>query len=128
LQTLDGTLVTIPNSSFSDSPVENVSAEPSRKVVLNLGLTYDTKPENMKQAMEILQEIAAGNEGAEEKVLVSFNAFGDFAMNVLMIYYIKKEADILGTQTAMNMAILERFNAAGLEFAFPTQTLYTKPA
>ena len=45
-----------------------------------------------------------------------------------VVYYIKKAADILGTQTAMNMAILERFNAAGLEFAFPTQTLYTKPA
>jgi len=33
-------MVTIPNSLFADSAVENVSAEPSRKVALNLGLTY----------------------------------------------------------------------------------------
>ena len=106
--------------------MENVSLEPSRKVVLNLGLTYDTKPEQMKQAMAILEEIAAGSDGIEENVLTGFNAFGDSAMNVIFIYYIKKGADILGTQTEMNVRILEEFTRAGLDFAFPTQTLYTK--
>ena len=48
------------------------------------------------------------------------------AMNILFIYYIKKEAGILGTQTEINMKILEEFTKAGLDFAFPTQTLYTK--
>ena len=126
LETLEGRLVTIPNSTFSGSPVENVSAEPSRKVVLNLGLTYDTKPEQMSQAMDSLKSIAAKNENLEEKVLTSFNAFGDFAMNILLIYYIKPGSDILGTTTDVNMAILTEFNQAGLDFAFPTQTLYTK--
>jgi MscS family membrane protein len=126
LKTLEGRIVTIPNSKFSDSPVENVSLEPSRKVVLNLGLTYDTSPEKMERAMEILKDIAAGQEGIEENIAVSFNAFGDFAMNILFIYYIKKGGDILGVQTEMNTAILRRFNEEGLEFAFPTQTLYTK--
>jgi len=126
LKTLEGRVVTIPNSTFSDTAVENVSMEPSRKVVLNLGLTYDTAPQQMQQAMTLLKDIAAGNEGAEENVLVGFNAFGDSAMNVIFIYYIKKSADILGTQTEMNVKILEEFTKAGLDFAFPTQTLYTK--
>ncbi|MEN8163700.1 MAG: mechanosensitive ion channel family protein [Acidobacteriota bacterium] len=125
MRTLAGTLVTIPNSVFSDSSVENVSEEPSRKVSLNLGLTYDTTPESMEQAMTTLREIAAANDHLEEKIVVSFNAFGDFAMNVLFIYYIKKDADIMETQTEVNMEVLRRFNVAGLEFAFPTQTLYT---
>ena len=125
LRTLAGTLVTIPNSVFSDSSVENVSEEPSRKVSLNLGLTYDTTPEAMELAMATLREIATDNDHLEEKIVVSFNAFGDFAMNILFIYYIKKDADIMGTQTEVNMEVLSRFNAAGLEFAFPTQTLYT---
>jgi MscS family membrane protein len=126
LETLEGRVVTIPNSKFSDTPVENVTLEPSRKVSVNLGLTYDTTPEKMKQAMEILKEIANNHESLEEKVLLSFNAFGDFAMNILFIYYIKSGADILAAQSDINMAILDRFNGAGLEFAFPTQTLYTK--
>jgi MscS family membrane protein len=126
LKTLEGRVVTIPNSTFSDTAVENVSLEPSRKVVSNIGLTYDTTPEQMRQAMELLKTIAASNDGAEENVLVAFNAFGDSAMNIIFIYYIKKSADILETQTEMNMKILEEFTRAGLDFAFPTQTLYTK--
>ena len=125
MRTLAGTLVTIPNSIFSESSVENVSEEPTRKVSLNLGLTYDTTPESMKQAMSTLREIAADNDHLEEKIVLSFNAFGDFAMNILLIYYIKKDADIMETQTEVNMEVLRLFNAAGLEFAFPTQTLYT---
>lgn len=128
LETLEGRVVTIPNSKFSDTPVENVSLEPSRKVVSNLGLIYDTPPETMKRAMDILKDIVDQNDSTEEKVLVSFNAFGDSAMNILFIYYIKSGADILATQTDINMEILSRFTAEGLEFAFPTQTLYTKQA
>lgn len=126
LKTLEGRVVTVPNSTFSDSAVENISAEPGRKVVLNLGLTYDTSPAQMQQAMDLLKEIAAANDGAEEDVSLGFNGFGDSAMNIIFIYWIKKSADILGTQTAMNMKILDEFTKAGLDFAFPTQTLYTK--
>jgi MscS family membrane protein len=128
LETLDGTIVTMPNSRFSDTPVENVSREPSRKVLVKLGLTYDTTPDQMERAIGILKEIVAANSGLEEKVIAGFTEFGDFSMNLLFIYYIKKEADIVGAQTEVNMEILRRFTQAGLEFAFPTQTLYTKSA
>jgi MscS family membrane protein len=123
LQTLAGTMVTIPNSKFADSPVENVSLEPSRKVTVNLGLTYDTSPEGMEKAIELLKTIGAEHEALDEKVLTAFNAFGDFAMNILFIYYILPGNDILQTQTDINLRILKDFNAAGLEFAFPTQTI-----
>jgi MscS family membrane protein len=128
LETLDGTLVTIPNAKFSDTAVENVSLEPSRKVTVNLGLTYDTPAAKMQEAMSILRDLAAAEARLEPKASVAFNAFGDSALNVQLAYFIRKEADIPATQTAVSMAILERFTAAGLEFAFPTRTLYTKQA
>jgi MscS family membrane protein len=111
---------------FADSAVENVSVEPSRKVKTNLGLTYDTTPEQMEEAMAILADIAVNNDDLEEKITIGFNAFGDFAMNILFIYYIKKGADIMGVQSEINTEILRRFNEKGLDFAFPTQTIYTK--
>jgi MscS family membrane protein len=124
IRTLAGRQVTIPNSSMADSPVENISSEPSRKVVMTLGLTYDTTPEAMRRAMEILGEIeAAHTEDTDGDPVIAFSGYGDFAMNVLFIYYIRKGADIMGTQTSVNLAILERFNAEGLAFAFPTQTI-----
>lgn len=123
LQTLAGTIVTIPNAKFADNPVENVSLEPSRKIVSKLGLTYDTTPEQMQEAIETLEKIAAANENLEENVVCAFTEFGDFSMNILFIYYIKSGAAIAGTQGEVNLEILKQFNAKGLEFAFPTQTI-----
>lgn len=127
LKTLEGRIVTIPNARFAEAAVENVSLEPSRKVVLALGLTYDTKPEAMEQAMDILKSIAAETEGVDEGALVGFTGYGDFSMNITFIYYITSGADILGTQSKVNLAILRQFNEQGLEFAFPTQTIYQIP-
>ncbi len=129
IKTLAGTEVTIPNSTIANTPVENVTREPSRKVVLNLGLTYDTSPDGMRRAMAILREIHASHgEQLTDDPVVGFSAFGDFAMNVLFIYYIAKGADTVATQTSVNLMILDRFNAEGLELAFPTQTIITQGA
>ena len=124
LKTSAGRIVTIPNSKFADSPVENISIEPSRKIVLQLGLTYDTSPENMDKALDILGEIAAENNDLTGEPTIFFSGFGDFSMNITFIYYIAKESSIASTQNNINLAVLKQFNAAGLEFAFPTQTLY----
>jgi len=124
LKTLDGRIVTIPNATFADAPVENISWEPSRKITIDLGLTYSTPPEKMELAIKILEEINAENPHTEDDKIISFNAFSAFAMNIMFIYYIRKGENIAQTQTEINMAILKRFNAEGLEFAFPTQTIY----
>ena len=126
MRTLEGRLITIPNGQFSDNAVENVTLEPSRKIVVNLGLTYETSPDDMEKAIQMLKDIAAANPKLTEDVLVSFNSWGDFAMGILFIYYIKHPDDILTAQTEINMAILRQFNEAGLEFAYPTQMVYKK--
>jgi MscS family membrane protein len=127
LRTLEGRIVTMPNAAFSDEAVENVSLEPSRKIILDLGLTYDTKPEQMEDAINILKDIAKNlRDKIEENVLISFDTYGNFALGIKFIYYISKQSDIFETQTAINLEILKRFNAKGLEFAFPTQTIYKK--
>ena len=126
LRTLEGRLVTIPNSVFSGSAVENISEEPSRKVSVDIGLTYDTSPERMKVAMKILREIQETTEGLDDKVVIGFDAFGDSAMMIKFIYWISKGGDVMGTKTIVNMEILERFNAEKLDFAFPSQTIYTQ--
>jgi MscS family membrane protein len=129
IKTLEGRTVIIPNAEFSDGAVENISSEPARKVVLNLGLTYDMNDKQIEKAMQTLQDIAADNEeDIQENPSIGFNAFGDFALNVVFVYYIKKGSDILGTQTKINLEILKRFNKGKIELAFPTQTILTKSA
>jgi len=127
VRSLEGRLIIIPNNAFSDNSVLNVTSEPNRKIVLNLGMTYDTTPERMEFAMGIIKEIAIENaSNVEDNYAIGFNAFGDFALGIIFVYRIKKEADILQTQTDINTTLLKRFNAEGLEFAFPTQTVFKK--
>lgn len=126
IRTLEGRLVTIPNMHFSENAVENVSMEPTRKVVLNLGLTYDTTPEGMQKAMDILKQIILDQTGVQDECLVSFNTWGDSSMGILFIYYITDMDNLLQVQTDVNMAILKQFNESGLEFAFPSRTVYNK--
>jgi MscS family membrane protein len=127
VRTLKGRLSIINNSTFSNNTVINGKAEQTRKVVLNLGMTYDTTPEQMEQSMDILKQIIVEHEILDiEESSIGFNAFGDFSLGILFIYRIKKEADMLGIQTEVNLEVLKRFNAAGLEFAFPTQTVFKK--
>lgn len=122
LQNLEGRIVTIPNSMFSDDAVENVDLEPTRKVVLNLGLVYGTKSEKVKEAIQILKDIVKDNSSlVEPNVDISFNNFGVYSLNILFMYYISKSSDILETQTTINLEIMMRFEKAGLEMAYPTQ-------
>lgn len=124
LKTLSGTQVTIPNHKFTENPVENVTREPSRKIALNLGLTYDTSPDKLQKAMKILEQIAKKHEkNITKDFKIAFNSFGDFSLGILFVYYIKKSSDILETQTQINLDILYEFNKNKLAFAFPTQTI-----
>jgi MscS family membrane protein len=127
IRNLNGRIVTIPNSGFASGQIENISSEPSRKISITLGLTYDIKPEKMQLAMSMLKDIVVQQQCAEDNVLVGFTGFGDFSLNISLIYYIKSGEDIFVTQSYINSEILKRFNEEGLEFAFPTQTIYTNP-
>lgn len=124
IETRDGAMVTMPNNKFTSSAVENVSAGAGRRIVLNLGLTYDTTAEQMEKAMDILRQIAAEHEDVGDDVKVSFSSWGDSAMVIRFAFFVLIDRNFRKTENAVNMAILRRFGAEGLEFAYPTQTLY----
>ncbi|MDL2243239.1 mechanosensitive ion channel family protein [Bacteroidales bacterium OttesenSCG-928-J19] len=128
LRTFDKRLVTIPNYKIADASVVNISAEPMRRVVIDLGLTYDTTPEQMKRAIQILrEEIPAQVEFVSSKDgSAVFSNFADSALVITYTYFIEKRGDIKQTTSNVNMEILTRFTALGLNFAFPTQTLYVE--
>ena len=126
ITTLAGRVVTIPNNKFTDSYVENVSVEPTRKISATLGLTYDTTPEQMEKAIDIVKSIIIKENGATNDCYVWFDGFGDFSMNIKLIYYIEKEGSLFEVPNRINLSVLRQFNAESLEFAFPTQTVYHK--
>lgn len=116
--------MTIPNYKMVDAPVENVSEEPMRQVTLKLGLTYNTTPEKMNEAMAILRDLPNVVKEVDQNVVVAFTEFTDFSLIITFIYYIKKKGDVMEIPSQVNTEILRAFNEAGLQFAFPTQTVY----
>ena len=126
IRTLEGRIVTIPNCTFTDNSVINVTSQPALKVKINLGLTYDTTEEDMQKAIDILKDIVKNQDAITDDYAAGFNGFGDFSLNILFMYYVRPESHWLNTQTLVNKEVLKRFNEQGLEFAFPTQTIFKK--
>ena len=126
IRTLAGRIVTIPNCEFTDNSVINVTSQPALRIKINLGLTYETNDEDIQKAIDILREIVLKETAITNDYAAGFNGFGDFSLNILFIYYVKPESHWLETQTLVNKEILRRFNKEGLEFAFPTQTIFKK--
>ena len=127
IMTYDKRIITFPNYKITDTSIVNISSEPMRRVVLNLGLTYDTTSEKMKEALELLKSIPKRVENVSSNpsdIVAVFTEYSDSALVIMYIYFIEKQGDILGVTSNMNMEILAAFNKAGLNLAFPTRTVY----
>ncbi|MDA2935352.1 mechanosensitive ion channel family protein [Acidobacteria bacterium AH-259-D05] len=128
IRTLDGHLVTIPNGELAHQEIQNIGKRPFIKRVVNITVTYDTPAEKIEGAVQIIQDILDDHEGMPPDLppRVFFNEFNDAALNILVIYWYSPPNywDFLAFSQRINLEILRRFNQEGIEFAFPTQTLY----
>ena len=123
IKTLEGRTVTIPNNQFTNTVVENVTAEPSRKISIQLGLTYDSTPEDIQTALDTLRKIVDDHPHTDEDLTVWFSGFGDFSLNVNCNYHINKQGHWANTPSEINLSILKEFSDKNLDMAFPTQTV-----
>jgi MscS family membrane protein len=81
----------------------------------------------MQKGVDILRQIVADHSMIlENDCSAGFKDFGDFSLGILFVYYVKPDAHWLDSQNTICKEVLKRFNAAGLDFAFPTQTLLNK--
>ena len=128
VRTLAGHLVTIPNGELANKSIENISKRPHIRRIFNITITYDTPPAKVAEAKAILEDIIKDHEGMHSDFppRVFFNEFQSSALNLFCIYWYHPALwwDYLALTERINMQILERFNEAGIDFAFPTQTLH----
>jgi MscS family membrane protein len=132
IRTGKGTNIIIPNSVIASTALENISTNKEHAVrhTFTLGLTYNTPAEKIKEAINIIKGILEKHPDvvineANSKYYVSFSTFENSALTLSVGYshLIDRFSD---TRTSINLEIKERFEAAGIEFAYPTQTVYVK--
>jgi small-conductance mechanosensitive channel len=128
VRTLTGHLVTIPNEKLATDSVENIGRRPSIRRLANITITYDTPPEKVEKAVSIIREILDNHEGMDPDFppWVFFNEFNDTSLNILLIYWYfpPDYKAYLNFTERVNLEIMRRFEAEGIEFAFPTTTTY----
>ncbi len=128
IRTLDGHLVTVPNGELANKTIQNIGRRPYIRRLTNLTITYDTPPEKIDQAIEIVNELLDHHEGMHEDLppRVYFNDFNAASLNILVIYWYHPPNywDYMAFTERFNKEVFRRFNEEGIDFAFPTQTLF----
>lgn len=125
----DGTRCTIPNSILTNAAVFQRNRKGHLKRVIDLALTYDTTPENMDKALKLLHNIMDDFHGQDQPDFVPriyFSSFGSYSLNIRAIIFFKTESfeEEERLLNELNFTILKEFNSAGLQFAYPTQTVF----
>ena len=128
IRTLDGHLVTVPNSDVASMMVQNIGKRPYIRHVANIAITYDTPPGKVDRAVAILRERLADHEGMHPDFppRVFFNEFKDSSLNLQVVYWYHPPDywRYMAFNERFNRDVLRRFNDEGIDFAFPTQTIH----
>ncbi len=128
VRTLTGHVVTVPNERMVSSTVQNIGRRPYIRRTMNLTVTYDTPPDKIERAVEIIEGILKDHEGMRPDFppRVFFNDFNDWALNLRVVYWYHPPNywDYCAFSQGVNLKIMRAFETEGIEFAFPTQTMY----
>ena len=128
LRSLDGTVWVLPNRLVADAAIENISQRKNIKFTFTLSLVYSTTPEEMQEALDILKEIFDAYPDFDRNMppKYSFTAFNSSSLDIGVIVWFgtRNFMDAQKMKENLNLQILERFNAAGLSFAYPSVTNY----
>jgi len=127
IRSLSGELIVVSNSNLTNTRVHNFKKMERRRVVFNIGVIYQTKPEQLKMIPGLVKEIIQKNELTEFD-RGNFLGFGDFSLNFEFVYFVLTSdfATYANIQEKINLEIFETFAKNKIEFAYPTQTLFVE--
>jgi small-conductance mechanosensitive channel len=125
IRALSGEQLVLSNTDLTGSRVHNYKKLQRRRVVFQLGAIYQTPAEKLKIIPELVKQIIIDNPDAEFD-RGHFKSFGDFSLNFEFVYYVlsAEYSVYMDIQQAINLKIYEKFEEEGIEFAYPTQTLF----
>lgn len=126
IRTLDNFLTVVPNSVIANSEVVNVSACYRRRICETFGVTYDTSNEKLKRAIEILEDILNNTPEVSKDFVVFLETLDSSSINIKVHAYVKTKVfnKFVKEREKFILEAVRRFREEGIEFAFPSQTVY----
>ena len=127
IRSLDKTINVVTNSQICASTVKNAALRTMRPYKFNLGVTYNTTRPKLEKLMKDLQAMLDAspytNKGTN---IVQLANFGDSSINILVSAYLVTNvyAEFLQMQNDLNLNIMDIMQADGVDFAFPSTSVY----
>jgi small-conductance mechanosensitive channel len=126
IRALTGEQIIIANKQLLEKEIHNLARLDRRRIVTTYGLIYQTPVETLDRIPAMMGDIISGCSPAT-LVRCGMTAFGASSVDFELQYDVHSEDYdvVFATRHSVNIAILRRFAAEGIEFAYPTQTAFT---
>lgn len=125
IRALSGEQMVFSNTDLTNSRIHNFKKMERRRVVFSLGVIYQTTADQLEEIPKIVRGIIEKqNDTTFDRG--HFKSYGDFSLNFEFVYFVigSDYVKYMDTQQAINMEIYRTFEQKGIEFAYPTQTLF----
>jgi small-conductance mechanosensitive channel len=125
VRSISGEQIIISNADILKSRVRNNGRMRERRTAFWLSVTYGTPVEQLRAIPAVVREIIEREPKARFDRCHLLN-FSEWALRYEVVFFmtVPDYAAYADAQQAINLAIVERFQAMGVEFAFPSRPLY----
>jgi len=127
VRTLDRTLVTVPNSQFSEFDIENFAMRDRVRLATTLGLRYETTPDQLRHVLAELRKVLIAHPKVNnDPARVRFAGFGAYSLDIDVFAYVETTdfGEFCTIREDLFLRFMDVVAAGGTGFAFPSQTLY----
>ena len=124
VRALSGEEVVFSNTDLLKSRIRNYKKMEERRISFTIGLVYGIEGEVLERIPGMIREIIEPiPETRFERAY--FKNLGEYSLDFSVVYYVlvPEYAAYLDIQQRINLALYRRFEEAGIEFAYPTQTV-----
>ncbi len=125
IRSLSGEQLIFSNQDLLTSRIRNFKRMQERRVLLELGVTYDTGTEELREIPEIVRQHVEDEELARFD-RAHFKALGESSLRFEIVYWVL-DADFnvhMDVQQSLLLALVEEFRDREIHFAFPTRTVH----
>ena len=131
IRKFDKTVVSVPNKVVANTHIQNFSQMPIRRIKLFVGVTYDTPPDKIEAAVEMIRGLLAeSNDIYQGFWMVNFTEMGDWSLNILVYAFTETTVwkEYMEIRQRLLLNILSGLGEMGVDVAFPSQTVYYRDA
>jgi len=128
IRSLGGEQIIFSNSDLLGSRVRNYKRMYERRVVFKFGVTYQTTPEQLEKIPPLVKRLVEQHKDKARFDRAHFFAFGESSLDFEVVFWVLS-ADYnlyMDIQQAVNLALMRELGAMGVQFAYPTRTLFVE--